>query len=217
MEKFVERDILFKNFFEKIQLAISRTVVLKSTLDLSKIKNVVAVDSAYKNDELMVTGAIVWSLEKREVLWRSYIECKPTYPYTPGLLYLREGPAILKILEDINLEWDLLLVDGHGVLHPRRAGLATVVGFILDVPTIGVAKRLLVGEEAGGEGFGYVLVDGEVLGYWFRDGGKFYVSPGYGLSIEDVLNFMRFMENRYPEPLKIVDRYVRSIMQCHRS
>ncbi len=205
----MESSHLLNKFLEKLQIAISRNLNLSSDLDISKLEKIVAVDSAYKNNELMVTVGVLWSLKKKEIIKESYVVSKPTHEYIPGLLFIREAPSLVEVVEKIGDGWDLLIVDGHGILHPRRAGLAVIAGFILNKPTLGIAKKLLVGEEAGDEKMGPVYLDGKVLGFWFKDKRKFYVSPGYKVGVEEIPEIINLMSGRYPEPLKIVDRLAR--------
>jgi len=205
----VEPTHLFNKFLEKLQTAISRNLDLSSGLDISRLETVLAVDSAYKEDELMVTVGILWSIKRKEIIEESFVACKPTFEYIPGLLFIREAPSLIEVVEKISDRWDLLIVDGHGILHPRRAGLAVVAGFILGKPTLGIAKRLLVGEEGGGEDMGPVYLYGQVMGYWFKNKRKFYASPGYKVRIEEIPEIINLMGGRYPEPLEIVDRIAR--------
>ncbi|MCL7382947.1 MAG: endonuclease V [Thaumarchaeota archaeon] len=209
MENSMESSRLLNKFLEKLQIAISRNLNLSSYLDISKLEKILAVDSAYKNSELMVTVGVLWSLKIKDIIEESYVVSKPTYEYIPGLLFIREAPSIIEVVEKISGGWDLLIVDGHGVLHPRRAGLAVIAGFMLDKPTLGIAKKLLVGEEAGGGDMGPVYLDGKVLGFWFKDKRKFYVSPGYKIGVEEIPEIIKLMGGRYPEPLEIADRLAR--------
>jgi len=205
----MESSHLLNKFLEKLQIAISRSLNLSSGLDISRLETIIAVDSAYKNNELMVTVGVLWNLKTKEIIKESYVVSKPAYEYIPGLLFIREAPSLVEVVEKIGGEWDLLIVDGHGILHPRRAGLAVIAGFILDKPALGIAKKLLVGEEAGEENMGPVYLDGKVLGFWFKDKRKFYVSPGYKVRVEEIPEIINLMGGRYPEPLKIVDRLAR--------
>jgi deoxyribonuclease V len=82
-----------------------------------------------------------WSIvEKQEVVRES------PFPYVPGLLSFREGPALLEAFARIESQVDAVMIDGHGIAHPRRIGIASHIGLLLDLPTIGCAKSLLVGK-----------------------------------------------------------------------
>lgn len=199
---------LLNKFLEKLQLAIFQELDLTSSVDVSKLKTILGVDSAYKDDELMVTVGVIWDLERREVIGQSSIVSEPTYEYVPGLLFMREAPSIVELIEKMNSEWDLLIVDGHGILHPRKAGLAVIVGVIVDKPTVGVAKKLFVGEESGEGSMGPVYFNNQILGYWFKDKNRFYVSPGYKVSLEDIPAMISLMGG-YPEPIKLADKLAR--------
>lgn len=205
----VEPSKVMRRFYERLQEAVSRVLSDFEPIDPATVKRVMAVDSSYRGEEHMATAALVWDVEKQEVIEELCLVSRPAHPYVSGLLYAREGPAIVMAAEMVGSHWDLLLVDGHGILHPRRAGLAVVVGFLLDRPVLGVAKRLLVGRESGEGESGPVYLDGQVLGYWFRGNGKFYVSPGYKVRVEDTVEVIRQLGGGYPTPLKIAHKLSR--------
>ncbi len=200
---------LLNKFLEKLQSAISQKIDEASGIDIGRLRTILAVDSAYRNDELMVTVGVLWDLEKNQATGQSYIISRPTYEYVPGLLFMREAPSIVELVEKIDSGWDLLMVDGHGLLHPRKAGLAVMVGITVDKPTIGIAKKLLVGEEVGEGYMGPVYLNGQLLGYWFKDRSRFYASPGYKVSIEDIPVIVNLLGGRYPEAMKLADRLAR--------
>jgi deoxyribonuclease V len=137
---------------------------------------------------------------------------KPGFPYVPGLLSFRESPLILAACEKLSLSPDLVLVDGQGLAHPRRLGLASHLGLLLDIPTIGCAKSRLWGQhEAVGEDAGSTaeLVDkGEVIGAVLRTQvGKIplYVSVGHKIDLSNAIQWvLRCCRNhRLPEPLRL--------------
>jgi len=154
-------------------------------------------------------------------------------PYVPGLLSFREGEAILAAFEQLETTPDVALVDGSGRIHFREAGLATHVGVTLDLPTVGVAKRLLCGNptepteggfpegtrvaiEADGN---YETVDaGTLVGYAVQtrqfEGGRrhvnpLYVSPGHRVSAESAADLVMATAAGYklPEPTRLADAY----------
>ena len=136
----------------------------------------------------------------------------PPFPYVPGYLSFRETPVLLQAFERLTLTPDLLLVDGHGLAHPRRFGIACHLGLLLGVPTIGCAKSLLVGEHApmpARRGARRPLThDGEIVGAALRtrDGVRpVYVSIGHMLDLEAAIRWTLACATRYrlPEPARL--------------
>ncbi len=140
-----------------------------------------------------------------------YGEAKADFPYVPGLLSYREGPACVAAWLNLNTKPDVLLCDGQGKAHPRRLGLASHLGLLFGVPTVGVAKSRLTGEHGlvGGEkGSTTSLVDGktgETLGVVLRsrtDVKPLYISVGAGITLEDAVRITLSELGRFrlPEP-----------------
>ena len=169
------------------------------------IHSVAGVDAAYSDDEAYAV-CVVMDSETNVTESRSSITIAP-FPYIPGYLAFREAPAILSATRKAS-GFDLLLVNGHGVAHPRGCGLAAFVGLELDVPTIGVASRMLVGDvEAEGDRWAPIVFEGAVVGAEIRDLGKppVYVSSGHRMSLESSVNIVRSLrvEGSMPEPLRL--------------
>ena len=133
----------------------------------------------------------------------------PAFPYVPGFLSFRETPVVWAALQQLASLPDVLIVDGHGIAHPRRFGIACHLGVLLDRPTIGCAKRILVGKHAPlAETAGActpLLHSDELLGYVLRTRTgvqPVYVSPGHRVSaaeaVEVVWRCVR--RHRLPEP-----------------
>ncbi len=137
----------------------------------------------------------------------------PPFAYVPSYLGFREAPALVAAWEGMAVKPDLLLVDGHGRAHPRRCGIATHVGVLLDVPTIGVAKSILCGRMEGvladDPGATAPLVDrGEVVAIALRTRARalpVYVGTGHRVSIATAVEWvMRLTEGRrLPLPIRL--------------
>ncbi len=169
---------------------------------LPKKIRVAGVDVSYK--ERKAKAAIVVMDLEFNVLKEKTITCNVNFPYIPTYLSYREAPIILKLLKTVNDEFDILLIDGNGILHPRRFGLASHVGVLLNKPTIGVAKSLLMGKVKND-----LVYDGnEVIGAELSFGGKpIYVSAGHLIDLETSVEIVRKFTKKYePEVLKLAHK-----------
>lgn len=139
------------------------------------------------------------------------------FPYIPGLLSFREIPMLLAAWEQLREKPEVLLVDGIGIAHPRRLGIASHLGLVLDLPTVGVAKSVLTGryEEPGNEpGDTAPLVDpqnGEMLGMALRTKRgvrPVFVSPGHRITLDESVALVRscVIKHRLPEPTREAHR-----------
>ena len=192
----------------KIQEQLAKKVVLEDEFD-KEIEFVCGVDVSYKKGIAHCSAVIIKknSLEIVEIVKsKSNIE----YPYIPGLFILRESKPILHTLKLLKNTFQLLLIDGHGILHPRRCGLASYIGIITGNPTIGVAKSLLCGTLQADN---FVKYNKDILGYAIKKEGKtkkkmIYVSLGHKISLQTSINMVRSLtkkEELIPEPLRIAD------------
>jgi len=139
------------------------------------------------------------------------------FPYIPGLLSFREAPACLEAVRKLTTEPDLFMIDGQGVAHPRRLGLASHLGLFLDKPTIGCAKSRLIGtfEEPSSDRGAYSLLrdGGEVIGAVVRTRSRvkpIFVSVGHRCTLEDAIRLTLACATRYriPEPTRLAHQAV---------
>jgi len=182
-------------FYFKLQKALSKLVEFKK---VKKIEKVLALDVAYK-DDLAFCAAVLYDLKQEKVLKELLVKERVEFPYIPGLLFLREAPIMLEAIEKIDRDYDLILVDGHGLAHPRKAGLATIIGILTGKPTIGIAKSFLYGEIKDS----YIFVDQQKVGIKF---GRYYASIGSNIDIESLENFLKSINFKYPKALRIADK-----------
>ncbi len=185
------------------------------------VRLVAGVDVAFPGSRrgwqggLARAAVVVMSYPELAVVEQHVAEIPVVFPYVPGLLSFREIPALAAVLERLSAAPDLLVVDGQGVAHPRRFGLAAHLGLLAGIPTIGCAKSRLCGEaaEPGQErGSTSDLIDGgERVGLVVRtkDGVKpLYVSVGHKVSIESAAEWVLRLAptHRLTEPVRLADR-----------
>lgn len=169
----------------------------------SEAERFAGVDAAYRDDEAF--AACVVTDKEQETLESASTRTRVGFPYIPGYLMFREAHAVEEVARLVS-GFDVLFVNGHGVAHPRGCGLASCVGLDLDVPTIGVARRRLVGyvgEKLGG--WAPLMLDDEVVGAEIdADGSRVYVSVGHKISLETSIKMVLTMtsDGRFPEPLR---------------
>lgn len=186
----------------RLQEELAGKVVVSD--DFGTIEKICGIDVAYDND-VAYCSAVVMDSQGSSIL--ESVDCKvdAKNPYIPGLLMLREAEPIFHTLKRLKKDYNLLLIDGHGVLHPRRCGLACYVGLTLDKPTIGVAKSILCGTVRED---GFVELGNKVLGFAMSPGGrrKLYVSVGHKISLATSIAIVRDLSKRgAPEPLRLAD------------
>jgi deoxyribonuclease V len=143
----------------------------------------------------------------------TYAQSDAPLPYVPGFLGFREAPALVEAFGQLEQAPDLLLVDGHGISHPRRLGIASHLGVLLDCPSIGVAKSILVGkpsQEPGSEvgDATPLLWRGTQIGWVLRSRRNtmpIYISPGHRVSMQGALDWViRCLgKTKLPEPTRL--------------
>jgi len=173
--------------------------------------------NALREANRAVAAAIVYKYPEMEEIERAFAVVELGFPYVPGFLSFREIPALLAALEKLRRLPDLLFCDGQGIAHPRRMGLATHLGIVVDRATIGCAKSILIGEHGAvgsAKGSWAALCDkGEVVGAAVRtrQGVRpVYVSPGNRVSLESALRLTLSVSDgfRIPRPTRDADRFV---------
>ncbi len=188
------------------------SAVTPAPLDWDALTTVGGVDVGIR-DERLRAAVVVLRFPTLQLLDQAVAEVPLTMPYVPGLLSFREIPAILEALKELRLRPDVLMVDGHGIAHPRRLGIAAHLGVVLDWPTIGVAKSILVGHPQGalGEEAGSTVPlvdDGQVVGMGVRTRARVkpvWVSIGHRVTLDDAVQLVLRSARGYrlPEPTRL--------------
>ena len=162
-------------------------------------------------------GVIVYSYPDFKIIQRVGRRSKVTFPYVPGLLSFREAPLLLAAIDKLDKLPDLFIFDGQGVAHPRRFGIASHMGLLLNRPTIGCAKSRLIGEHRRpGQKPGSITpltIDGDLVGNVLRTkrGCKpIYVSVGHRTGLDQATKIIMNCVNKYriPIPTRDADLYV---------
>ncbi len=172
-------------------------------------------DCAFSSDrEECIAAVVVWDVAARQVVEQIVVRRTVRFPYVPGLLTFREAPAILAAIRKLRREPDVFFFDGQGYAHPRRFGLACHLGVLMDRPSLGCAKSILIGEaDAPGVRCGStapLVHNGEQIGSAVRtrDGVKpVYVSVGHRLSLAAAVEIVLACGAgfRLPEPTRRAD------------
>ncbi len=196
-------------------LAIQRklAVQVSRNSEVTAPRLIAGVDISVQKATGMATGVVVvLNYPELRLVEARVVNGELDFPYVPGLLSFRELPLTLAACERLTVAPDLVLVDGQGIAHPRRMGLASHLGLFLDTPTIGCAKSLLCGnhEMPGVEPGSYaeVIDRGEIIGAALRTklGVKpVYVSIGHKVDLQTVINWVLKCCRGYrlPEPTRL--------------
>lgn len=175
---------------------------------IGAVRRIAGVDVGFEQDGRVTRAAVaVLEFPGLALVEQVVVRVATTFPYVPGLLSFREAPAVLAAFERIRIAPDLILYDGQGIAHPRRFGIASHVGLLLDCPSIGVAKSRLVGAHrmpATRRGAWTPLRDAdELIGAVLRTraGVKpLYVSIGHRVSLETAVRWTLACVTRYRLP-----------------
>ncbi len=170
-----------------------------------------------KGSDEVWAGIVVLSYPELEIVEERGLQTRAPFPYVPGLLSFREAPAVLEVWEKLQNKPDVLVLDGQGLAHPRRFGLACHLGLWLGIPTYGSAKTLFVGdfEDLATERGSVALLKhrGEVVGAAVRTKNKItpvYVSVGNKLTLDDAVQLTLGCDGGYrvPEPTRRAHLFV---------
>ncbi len=207
--------VLFKDFKTKYplkklrdeQMRLKKSIKLED--DFSKIETVGGVDVAY--DDMGYGACALYDFKSMKNIGSLTNKTEVEIPYIPTYLAFRELPVIEGLIKKLKNKPTVLLLDGNGVLHPYGMGIASHVGVVLDIPTIGVAKKLLCGnlkKEVKRVGdYSQVEYEGKVIGYALKSSSRskkfIYVSPGHKVSFKTALKVSkRFCKHKIPEPIR---------------
>ncbi|MCE5279680.1 MAG: deoxyribonuclease V [Planctomycetaceae bacterium] len=198
-----------------LQRRLARRVIAEPLA--APVRTIAGTDCAFLDDGRKIAAVAVLCDARTLSPLASAVEVRAcTFPYVPGLLSFREAPAVIAAIEKLPQRPDLLMCDGQGIAHPRGLGLASHVGLLLDLPTIGVAKSRLCGEhrksglKRGNRA--QLIFDGNKVGVALRtrDGvNPLYISVGHRITLEQAIRWtLRASRFRLPEPTRLAHQTV---------
>lgn len=191
-------------------------------------RSIAGADISYERfSDHFFAAVAVFSYPELGVLEVSYAEADVDFPYVPGYLSFREVPVIREAFRALRLKPDVLMMDGHGIAHPRRVGVATHLGLEIGIPTIGCAKSRLYGEaDVPGEERGEVSqlrdpVSGEQIGVLLRTKRNvkpIYVSPGHLITHTEAASIALTCTraHRIPEPTRVAHELANELRRSKR-
>ncbi|HEV8693881.1 MAG TPA: deoxyribonuclease V [Lysobacter sp.] len=200
----------------EVQVGLAAKLRLKD--DFAKpLRTVAGFDVGFEDEgETTRAAAVLLDANNLQVLESQIVRVPTRMPYIPGLLSFRELPALLEALSLLSTQPDLAFIDGQGIAHPRRLGIAAHFGIVTDLPTIGVAKKILVGTSSTTlhdmrGAFTTLRDEGEQIGWLLRSKPgclPLVVSPGHRVALASAPELvMRFVTTyRLPEPTRLADR-----------
>ncbi len=180
--------------------------------DPGDIRLIAGADASYaKGENIIYAAVVVLAFPELIPVEYAWARAETSFPYIPGLLTFREGPALLEAFRKVRSEPEVILFDGQGIAHPRGLGIASHMGVLLDRPTIGVAKRLLTGtaaEPAPERGAtSPIMNEGETIGMAVRTKSRVrsvYVSVGHRIDLAPAIAIVLAADRGYrlPEPTR---------------
>jgi deoxyribonuclease V len=210
----------------ELQKSLRQRVRVES-LGARRVEMVAGADISFNKFEPTVyAGIVVLRLPSLEVVEEVGVVSETHFPYVPGLLSFRESPSVLEAWSKLKTEPDAVMFDGQGLAHPRRVGIACHVGLIINRPTFGCAKSVLVGkyeEPAAERGEWTPLVDkGETVGAALRTKTRtqpIFVSPGHLINLAGAIDLTLASDGGYrqPEPTRRAHLLVNALRRGERT
>ncbi len=210
---------------EKEQLKLAKKLKLQDKKPVEEIRFVAGVDTTFtdiwKNPTTAISCIVVMDLKDFSIVEKVFAKKTIDFPYIPTFLAYRELPVILEAYKKLKSKPDAFLLDGMGIIHPRKMGIAAHFGVITDEIAVGVGKSKLTGKfkEPENKKFAYepVFVNGEKRGYVVRtkkNSNPVFVSPGNNISIDSSLKLtLKALRNyKLPEPI----RFAHNLLQQYR-
>lgn len=204
-----------------LQKELRQAIVTDRPVSVDRANLIAGVDvSASQFDPMLTAGIIVWDRLSGQLVDSVSARTPSPFPYIPGLLSFREIPVLFPLVQQLSVVPDVWMVDGQGIAHPRRMGIAAHLGLLLDRPTIGVAKSRLFGThtdvpEVAGSSVPLMDAD-EQIGVVLRskfNSNPLYISPGHNIDVasSEAIVKSALRGYRLPEPTRLAHLFVNEV------
>lgn len=206
----------------ELQKGLANKVIREN--EFEKINYVAGVDISneiFKSDKSLYAAVVLFSFPELQIVEKSSYSQITNFPYIPGLLAFRESPPIIKALDKLKIKPDIIIVDGHGIAHPRKLGIASHIGVLTGYPTVGCAKSILVGAPEKilplrKGNYVHLVWNEEIIGNVVRTKNNVapvYVSIGHKVNLETATEiiFACTKQYRLPEPTRFAHQYANQI------
>ncbi|NOX20458.1 MAG: deoxyribonuclease V [Nitrospirae bacterium] len=201
---------------KRVQTELKKKVKIRKLLSPPKI--IAGADAIFYKD-YTISAVVVMEYPSLKVIEEASHTVKTTFPYIPGYLSFREGPAIVTAFEKLRHKPDVILFDGQGIAHPQGLGIASHLGIVLNIPSIGCAKSKLVGDfqmpSPKKGAWSTLKYKGRTIGAVLRTrtGVKpVFVSPGHLITLDEAVEIvLRCSHYRIPEPIRVADKLTRKL------
>ncbi len=192
------------------QLKLAKKVIIKDVA--FEINKIGGCDQTYMDGKIICVITVL-SYPDLKLVEKKYTLKDAELPYMEGYLFYGEGPVIIETYNKLENKPDLLMVDGSGILHPRKIGIASQLGLVLDVPTLGVTKNMLCGELQGDK----VLLNDEIRGQLVvtkQGGNPIFVSPGHKMTLKKAVKLVKETVKapyKMPDPVALAHKFANKL------
>lgn len=198
---------------KELQKCMAEKVILEDDFVLPRfVAGMDVSNNMFDPDQMIYAAVVVLDLKELKVVDQATVAEKQSFPYVTGLLGFREAPALVNAFKKLTVKPDIVMVDGHGISHPRGLGIASHIGVLLDIPTIGVAKSILVGEmkeevASTVRSKGPLIWKEKTIAMVYRSKARarpLYISSGHRISLGTAVKLVESCLTKYrlPEPTR---------------
>ncbi len=198
---------------KKEQLKIAEKVDLRDRYRIEEVKFVIGVDQTFLKDRV-ISCAVKFEFPSLKEVEKTFSVDEVTFPYIPTFLMFREGEPAIKAVRNLIEDRTVIIVDGSGIAHPRRCGLATYIAIKTDTPAIGITKKKLFGDLVGEGEIRELRVFNELIGFClkWKDSSEIYISPGSYISPKTALEIVKMcMGKKLPLPIEAAHNFGQEI------